>query len=355
MRLWGQRADPFSILSPYQRLWEDLIEQVGRWANLGLSLRQMQAEIAEQQHTQVGLQVLNELVQTLRPAAEAPLSSVAPVVLLDAIWLTLFEDQGSCQADKLGRQRLTKQRDKVCVLVALGLYPQSGRWGILGYSVADDESQAAWEQLLTKLETRGVYRERGVELFIHDGGSGLTAALKLVYPHLPHQRCLFHKLRNRYHAIRLPVVLPRAEARTLKRELLDQAHAVLFAARRPQGPQRLLSALLGFAARTGGHALSPLGRVHRLLSRPCPFSQLAAPFPAHHFTLRARQPNAPSALSRCRRFSLDRWLTRCCCQSPSSTLLDLNFNRLRYATCQHFVEKYPTRPGLTLLGGRHAP
>lgn len=67
----------------------------------------------------------------------------------------------------------------------MGLYPQTGRWGVLGWTLSERESQDAWERLLTSLERRGVYRERGVELVIHEGGAGLTAALKLMYPHVP--------------------------------------------------------------------------------------------------------------------------------------------------------------------------
>jgi transposase-like protein len=219
----------FSILRPYQRLWDDLVAQIGRWASLGLSLRQMQREIGDQVRTQVGLRKLNAVVQRVRPPLEVTLSSVPPVILLDAIWVTLLEPIGTTYKDRLGRQRENKAGDKVCVLVALGLYPQSGRWGILGWSLAESESQDAWERLLVPLETRGLYRERGVELVIHDGGAGLIAALNLMYPYVPHQRCLFHKLRNLWQAIQLPDDLTRPEARAFKRDLIQQLQAIFYA------------------------------------------------------------------------------------------------------------------------------
>ena len=95
--------------------------------------------------------------------------------------------------------------------------------------MADSEDHSAWEGLLLPLENRGVYRERGVELFIHDGGSGLIAALNLIYPHIPHQRCLFHKLRNLWQAIQIPDGMKRHEAQQLKRNIIQQA-AVIFRA-----------------------------------------------------------------------------------------------------------------------------
>ena len=233
----GRVTIPFSILEPGQRLWDDVIEQLGRWANLGVSLRQMQGEIGAQLETQVGLRKLNEVVQHVHSPLEITLSSVPPLIMLDAIWMTLLEPTGTTHTDRAGRHRATKAKEKVCLLVALGLYPQTGGWGILRWTLADSESQAEWERLLVPLETRGLYRERGVEVFIHDGGSGLIAALDLRYPHVPHQRCLFHKLRTLRSAIHVPADLTRDEARAFKRNLMQQIQAI-FAAVSPQAMTR---------------------------------------------------------------------------------------------------------------------
>lgn len=229
----GSVTIPFSLLAPYQRLWDDVLEQVGRWATLGVSLRQMQDELGDTIGTQIGLRTLNAMVHQVPPPVEIPLSSVPPIIMLDAIWMTLLEPTGTLQTDRAGRQRATKAKDKVCLLVALGLYPHSGRWGILSWALADSESQADWERLLVPLETRGLYRERGVELFIHDGGSGLTAALNWLYPLVPHQRCVFHKLRNLHSAIRTPPTMKPAEARAFKQIVMQHIQAI-FAAASPQ-------------------------------------------------------------------------------------------------------------------------
>jgi transposase-like protein len=128
------------------------------------------------------------------------------------------------QHDRLQRQQQVKAKHKVCVLVALGLYPQSGGWGILDWQIAPEESQAAWEEPRLPLEVRGL------ELFIHDGGSGLTAALNLLYPHIPHQRCSFHKVRNLAQALQVPPGLSRSERQAFKRDLLQQAQPIFYAA-----------------------------------------------------------------------------------------------------------------------------
>lgn len=216
----GSVAVPLATVRPYQQVWEDVLEQVGQWALWGVSLRQMQGLLGEQAHTSVGISTLNRIVQKPAKPVELALTSVPPVVLLDAIWVTLLEAEDRLQIDAKGRQRKRKRKLKVCVLVALGVYPQSGRWGILGWSLAEGETQAAWEELLIALDSRGLYRQRGLELLIHDGGGGLQAALQQVYPHLPQQRCLFHKLRNLRQAIVAPSALSPSERRTFKSDLM---------------------------------------------------------------------------------------------------------------------------------------
>jgi transposase-like protein len=147
--------------------------------------------------------------------------------MLDAIWVSLLEDTEMVQTDSHGRQRVVKAGKKVCVLVALGLYPQNGDWHILGWLLAASEEQPAWEQLLLPLEQRGLFRERGLELLIHDGGKGLIAALNYIYPHVPHQRCWFHKLCNLRQAIHPPAGLSSAERRLFKQAITQQIRPIV--------------------------------------------------------------------------------------------------------------------------------
>lgn len=88
----------------------------------------MQNEIGDQIGISVGLRKLNEVVHGIQIPHGIELTSVPPVVLLDAIWVTLLEDTGEARPDTKQRQRSVTARRPVCVLVALGLYPQTGRW-----------------------------------------------------------------------------------------------------------------------------------------------------------------------------------------------------------------------------------
>jgi putative transposase len=80
------------------------------------------------------------------------------------------------------------------VLVVLGIRPD-GKKEIIDFCLAPGESQGAWEAFLNDLYNRGLKGESS-ELIVTDGGTGLLAALPLVYPHIPLQRCWAHKIRN---------------------------------------------------------------------------------------------------------------------------------------------------------------
>ena len=80
------------------------------------------------------------------------------------------------------------------VLVALGLR-HDGRKEIIDFRLACAESAHQWELFLSDLFRRGLTGD-GLEIIAVDGGSGLLAALPVVYPGIPVQRCWAHKMRN---------------------------------------------------------------------------------------------------------------------------------------------------------------
>ncbi len=80
------------------------------------------------------------------------------------------------------------------VLVAYGIR-QDGRREVVGYRLAWGESEEGWTAFLQDLWLRGLEGQR-LRLLITDGSAGLRAALSLVWPQVPVQRCWAHKLRN---------------------------------------------------------------------------------------------------------------------------------------------------------------
>lgn len=83
---------------------------------------------------------------------------------------------------------------KKLVLVAYGLRPDGSRI-LLDFKLGTAESTAQWTAFLEDLFRRGVEGKQ-LRLVITDGAPGLTAAVDMVYPRVPRQRCWAHKLRN---------------------------------------------------------------------------------------------------------------------------------------------------------------
>jgi transposase-like protein len=153
-----------------------------------------------------------------------PLREAILYLLLDGITLRVKTPEG------------VKRRLLLC---AYGLTPRGQRC-LLSFRQARAESGAAWEAFLRDLYERGL-EGQGLRLIVTDGSPGLQAALDLVYPYIPRQRCWVHKLRN------VAAKLPRrhqdrclAEARAIYNAPTERAARQTFrtwAARwRPQAP-----------------------------------------------------------------------------------------------------------------------
>lgn len=215
-------------LRPYQRIGEDVDAQVQRWGALRVSLREMQRELAQLHITPLALRTLNQRVQQLATAPTTPDEfSVPPVLQVDAIWVTQLVSTGAYHRDAKGRLRPNKKRIKRPIFIALGVWPETGQAEVLAWRLAAKEDEAEWLAFLSELEAMGIRGENGLEVIIHDGGSGLCAALRTIYFGAAEQRCLFHKLRNLYHAIRLPDEnLSRQEQRRRRTAIFRDFHQI---------------------------------------------------------------------------------------------------------------------------------
>ena len=82
-----------------------------------------------------------------------------------------------------------------------------------------------------------------MEVIIHDGGSGLCSALDIVHFGAAEQRCLFHKLRNIYDAIRLPEELSPKQRRRRRKAIFKDFRAIWEARRYQTMLRRYLKAV----------------------------------------------------------------------------------------------------------------
>lgn len=103
------------------------------------------------------------------------------------------------------------------VLVAMGL-TLAGKKEILDFRLARSESQVEWEAFLNDLHRRGLTGE-SLAIIVTDGGTGLLAALPLIYPRVAVQRCWAHKSRNVLDRVR------KADRERFKRDLHKISHA----------------------------------------------------------------------------------------------------------------------------------
>lgn len=213
-RLWG-------LAAPLSADWGGCGCPDPALGGLVMSLRHMRHELA---HLSIGPLVLRTLnkrlhqLATLGPYREA--QDVAPLLQVDAIWVTLLRPNGQVRRDRKGRWRLVKGRFKVPVTIAMGLWPDSDRCEILLWRLGESESAEEWVRFLEVLEAQGIRGQNGLQLIIHDGGKGLGSALQTVWFDAAQQRCLFHKLRNIYNAIRLPETLSHKQGQRHRKKVL---------------------------------------------------------------------------------------------------------------------------------------
>jgi transposase-like protein len=252
-------------LRPYQRIGSDVDAQIARWGALSISLREMQGELAHSHMGVLGqrtlLRRLHQL-QNLTPGADE--RPTPPILQLDAIWFTQLCATGQWRTDRKGRRRPVKSRRKRCLLIALGVWPDRDCQEVLAWHLADNEDVESWLTFLSQLEEQGLRGENGLELLIHDGGSGLCAALQTIHFDAAQQRCLFHKLRNIWHAIHVAEDLPPPQRKRLRRSIFRDFVAIFQAKQRSTVLRRALKVVQQYR-RTQPTAVATLRRDFRTM------------------------------------------------------------------------------------------
>jgi putative transposase len=206
-----RRFAPIAVVRAYARRAEQVDRMILACFVLGLSVR----KVGEALLPILGRPLSPSLVSTVGKQLDAvvaafharPLQERYRAVMLDGVVLARRTGAGAIRRP---------------VLVALGLRPD-GRKEVIDFRLAHSESAAEWERFLTDLFRRGLDGE-GLEMICIDGGAGLRAALPIVYPGVPVQRCWAHKIRNLLDKVR------RADRPAVKSDL----HAIMKARTLPQ-------------------------------------------------------------------------------------------------------------------------
>jgi transposase-like protein len=95
----------------------------------------------------------------------------------DGTYFTVIYDQEGC---------------KMPILAVVGI-DEDGKRDVLAFNVGERENQAAWEDLLENLKSRGV---ETVDLWVTDGNRAMMNAIQNKFPASQRQRCIKHKMEN---------------------------------------------------------------------------------------------------------------------------------------------------------------
>jgi putative transposase len=204
--------NPVEIVQAYARRSQDVDRCILACFVFGLSTRKVAEALLPILGERVSASTVSQVAKALDTEVAAfhrrPLSNRYRVLQFDGVVLSRKTGVGALRRP---------------VLVVLGITPD-GRKEILDYQFARAESQEAWEGFLNTLYARGLTGE-GLELITVDGGSGLLAALEVVFPGVAIQRCWAHKTRNILDKVR------KADWEVVKRDL----HAITHARNRSAG------------------------------------------------------------------------------------------------------------------------
>ncbi len=202
----SRTASAAEVLGRYARRERTIDRLILACFVLGLSTRKVGEALLALLGERVSPATVSRVARTLDQAVAAfhrrPLANHYRVLVLDGVVLSRKSGGGALRRP---------------VLVALGSR-LDGRKEILDFRLAPAESRAAWEGFLGDLHARGLTGE-DLALIVTDGGAGLLAALPLVYPRVPEQRCWAHKSRNVLDRVRL------ADRQASKRDLHRISHA----------------------------------------------------------------------------------------------------------------------------------
>ncbi len=188
----------WQTIERYERCWGPFLDQQVMGYGLGLSLRDLHESIRLTLGEVLSVSSCHRLVLGLAQQMEAfkttPLAAPPPILLVDGMWVKIAYPTGERREDAQGRRRAVKRQQKRVVLSALGVWPD-GHWEIVHWQVTSGENQPAWEAFFKERAAKGMTAQT-TELVASDGAKGLENALAEQLKGVPHQRCIFHKIKN---------------------------------------------------------------------------------------------------------------------------------------------------------------
>ena len=179
LRIPRHRNGEFSttMFERYQRSEQALVLAMIEMVINGVSTRKIEAVTQELCGSSFSKSTVSKLCQSLDPIVEAfrnrKLSKSYPFVIADAIYLKIREE---------GRVRSN------ALMIAIGVNEEGYR-EVLGFEIADSESEIGWGNFFAKLKERGLEE---VDLITSDNHKGLVQAIRKHFQGTVWQRCQTH-------------------------------------------------------------------------------------------------------------------------------------------------------------------
>ena len=178
----------YKLFAKYQRRQKKFDDMIVLSLLLGFSTRKQQrffqAFIGDSVSNQTASRLLQGLSDDLRQYQSIPVEDKYRFIFIDGLWVHIKEVD-------------IKKRP---ILFAMGI-TKNGKQEIIAFKLAKGETEEEYTSFLNDLYRRGL-KGKSLELIIQDGSEAITAAVNMVYPYTPRQRCYTHKLRNLLQNIR---------------------------------------------------------------------------------------------------------------------------------------------------------
>lgn len=178
----------YNLFAKYQRRQKKFDDMVVLSLLLGFSTRKQQrffqAFIGDSVSHQTASSLIQNLSDDLRQYQSMPIEDKYRFIFIDGLWVHIKEVD-------------IKKRP---ILFAMGV-TKDGKQEIIAFKLAKGETEEEYTSFLNDLYRRGL-KGKSLELIIQDGSEAITAAVNMVYPYTPRQRCYTHKLRNLMQNIR---------------------------------------------------------------------------------------------------------------------------------------------------------
>ncbi len=169
------------LIPKHERRFRGFDERIIAMYARGMSVREIQAFIAEHYGTQVSPDFISSVTDEVMAEATAwqsrPLDPMYPVVFFDALRVKIRGD--GVVSNK-------------AVYLALAILPDGTR-DVLGLWVEQTEGAKFWLKVFNELKTRGL---TDILIAVVDGLKGLTDAISAVFPKTTVQTCIVHLIRN---------------------------------------------------------------------------------------------------------------------------------------------------------------